>query len=98
MAMGSPFAIFPLRFSKFARFASAESDRLSRSDRTDTQRIPTGGTPAHAAVSIRAGYNPTENLQLTAALENLLDDDYRLHGSGLNEPGFNAIFGVKLLW
>ncbi len=79
-------------------FASAEADKLSGNDRGDTQRIPTGGTPSYAAVSLRAGYNPTENLQLTAALENLLDDDYRLHGSGQNEPGFNAILGVKYLW
>ncbi len=78
--------------------ASAEADKLSSGDRGDTQRIPTGGTPAYAAVSLRAGYDPTENLQLTAALENLRDDDYRLHGSGQNEPGFNAILGVKYLW
>ena len=79
-------------------FASAEADKLSSGDKRDTQRIPTGGTPAYAALSLRAGYDPTESLQLTAALENLLDDDYRLHGSGQNEPGFNAIFGVKYLW
>ncbi len=78
--------------------ASAGADRLSSGDRTDTQRIPTGGSPAYAAVSLRGGYNPTENIRLTAALENLLDDDYRLHGSGQNEPGFNAILGVKVLW
>ena len=79
-------------------FASTEADRLSRGDVADNQRIPTGGTPAYAAVSLRAGYDPFENLQLTAALENMLNDDYRLHGSGQNEPGFNAIFGMKYHW
>lgn len=79
-------------------FASAEANRLSNSDRADTQRIPTGGTPGYAIASIRAGYDPTERVQLTAAVENLLDDDYRSHGSGLNEPGINAILGVKYLW
>lgn len=78
--------------------ASAQADRLNTSDRADTQRIPTGGTPGYAIASIRAGWTPMENLELTAALENLLDDDYRNHGSGLNEPGFNAIIGVKYLW
>jgi hemoglobin/transferrin/lactoferrin receptor protein len=78
--------------------ASVEADRLSSGDRTDTQRIPTGGTPAYAVASIRAGYDPTESIQLTAAIENLLDDDYRNHGSGQNEPGIGAIFGVKYLW
>ncbi len=78
--------------------ASTKADRLSSGDLTDTQRIPTGGTPGYAVASLRAGWNPTENLELTAALENLLDDDYRNHGSGQNEPGFNAILGVKYLW
>lgn len=78
--------------------ASAEANRLSRGDRGDNQRIPSGGTPSYAAVSLRGGYSPIESLQLTAALENLIDDDYRLHGSGQNEPGFNAIFGVKYTW
>lgn len=78
--------------------ASAEADRLTNSDRGDTQRIPTGGTPAYAVASIRAGYDPTERIQLTAAVENLLDDDYRLHSSGQNEPGIGAILGMKYLW
>ena len=78
--------------------ASVKADHLSSSDRGDTQRIPTGGTPSYAIASLRGGYNPAENIQLTAALENLVDDDYRLHGSGQNEPGFNAILGVKFLW
>ncbi|MDP4845705.1 MAG: TonB-dependent receptor [Akkermansiaceae bacterium] len=78
--------------------AAAEADRLSSADRGDTQRIPTNGTPAYATASLRAGYDPTENLRLTAALENLLDDDYRYHGSGQNEPGLNAIFGVKVIF
>ncbi|MFD2255355.1 TonB-dependent receptor plug domain-containing protein [Luteolibacter algae] len=78
--------------------ASAEADRLSSGDRGDTQRIPVNGTPAYAVVSMRAGYNPTEKIQLTAAVENMLDDDYRLHGSGQNEPGVNAIIGAKYIW
>jgi hemoglobin/transferrin/lactoferrin receptor protein len=78
--------------------ASTKADRLSNGDLGDTQRIPTGGTPAYAVASLRAGYDPTDNLQITAALENLLDDDYRNHGSGLNEPGINAIIGVKYHW
>jgi hemoglobin/transferrin/lactoferrin receptor protein len=78
--------------------ASATADRLTASDIADTQRFPTNGTPSYAVASIHAGYNPTENLQLTLGLENLLDDDYRNHGSGQNEPGTNAVVGVKYLW
>jgi hemoglobin/transferrin/lactoferrin receptor protein len=28
------------------------------------------------------------------AVENISDKDYRIHGSGLNEPGFNVILGA----
>ncbi len=78
--------------------ASANADHLSSSDRGDTQRIPVNGTPSYGVLSIRAGFDPTEHLQLTAALENLTDEDYRLHGSGQNEPGLGAILGMRVLW
>jgi hemoglobin/transferrin/lactoferrin receptor protein len=64
----------------------------------DNQRIPTNGTPGYLIASLGAGYEPIEHLQLTATLQNLLNDDYRIHGSGQNEPGFGAICGLKYLW
>ena len=75
--------------------ASAEADRLSASDIADVQRIPSGGTPAYVAAMLHAGWRATEHLEFTVGLENLFDEDYRIHGSGNNEPGFNAIFGMK---
>ena len=35
-------------------------------------------------------------IALDLALENLLDEDYRVHGSGTNEAGRNLIVGVTL--
>ncbi|MGB6223160.1 TonB-dependent receptor plug domain-containing protein [Haloferula sp.] len=78
--------------------AVAKQDRLSASDRRDTQRIPTGGTPGYVVAMLHAGWQATDNLELTCGLENLTDEDYRSHGSGQNEPGFNAIVGAKLSW
>lgn len=78
--------------------AAAEANRLSASDRADTQRIPTGGTPDYAVCMLHGGWRPNEHLELTAGLENLTDEDYRNHGSGQNEPGFNAILGAKVIW
>jgi hemoglobin/transferrin/lactoferrin receptor protein len=78
--------------------AAAEANRLSTSDRADTQRIPVGGTPDYAVWMLHGGWRATEHLELTAGLENLTDEDYRNHGSGQNEPGFNAILGAKLIW
>ena len=48
--------------------------------------------------SIRAGRQVTENLELTAALENITDEDYRIHGSGVNQAGINAVIGGKVSW
>lgn len=75
---------------------AAKQDRLSLSDRTDTQRIPPGGTPGYAIGSVRVGWRPCRNLDLFAACENITDEDYRIHGSGINEPGRNFVFGTRI--
>jgi hypothetical protein len=31
-------------------------------------------------------------------LENITDIDYRVHGSGQNEPGFGAVVGARVQW
>jgi len=72
-----------------------EADRLSSSDLADTQRIPPGGTPGYAVLSLRSGWKIQENLELTLAIDNVTDEDYRIHGSGVNEPGINLIFGLE---
>lgn len=76
--------------------AAATADKLAANDKGDTQRIPTGGTPSYVTASIQAGWQAREDLSLTLALENMTNEDYRIHGSGQNEPGFNAILGVRL--
>jgi hemoglobin/transferrin/lactoferrin receptor protein len=75
---------------------AARQDRLSSSDERDTQRIPPGGTPGYDAYHLRAGWQPWPRLTLTAAIENLTDADYRIHGSGVNEPGRNFVTSVNL--
>ncbi|MGD1979230.1 MAG: TonB-dependent receptor [Akkermansiaceae bacterium] len=78
--------------------AAAEADRLAANDIGDVQRIPAGGTPSYVTASLFAGYQATENLQLNFAIENLTDEDYRVHGSGLNEPGLGATIGARFSW
>ena len=79
--------------------AAAEEDRITDTDQAlDAQRIPTNGTPGYTIASLRAGWQCTENLELTAGLENITDQDHRIHGSGQNEPGFGAILGARLTW
>jgi hemoglobin/transferrin/lactoferrin receptor protein len=47
---------------------------------------------------LHGGWQATDHLELTAGLENISDEDYRNHGSGQNEAGFNMIFGAKVHW
>jgi outer membrane receptor protein involved in Fe transport len=39
----------------------------------------------------RTGAQVTKRLALSVAVENIFDEDYRIHGSGVNEPGRNVI-------
>jgi hemoglobin/transferrin/lactoferrin receptor protein len=70
-------------------------DELSTRDMQDTQRIPPGGTPAYTVWHARSALRLGERLWLAAAVENIGDEDYRIHGSGLNEPGRNLTLTLE---
>ncbi len=74
----------------------AAQTELSFGDQADTQRIPPGGTPSYELYNIRAGWQINEYAMLTVACENILDEDYRVHGSGVNGLGRNFVFGLEL--
>lgn len=71
-------------------------ERVSDSDKGDTQRIPPGGTPGFTLYTLRGGYELNEHLSASVAIENLTNKDYRWHGSGSNEPGINAIGTLEI--
>ena len=75
-----------------------DADKLSLRDERDTQRIPPGGTPGYTLWHLRGGMDLSKHFKLNASLENLLDDNYRVHGSGQNEPGRNAILTLTYLY
>jgi hemoglobin/transferrin/lactoferrin receptor protein len=77
---------------------AATQNNLSKSDLGDDQRIPTNGTPGYLVGSLRGGWQARENLLVTLGLENFTDEDYRVHGSGVNEQGVNALLGIKYDW
>ena len=52
------------------------------------------GSPGWVTLNLRGGYQITQYNRLTLALENLLDQRYREHGSGINAPGFNVIVSL----
>ncbi len=75
---------------------SDRQDRLALRDITDTERIPPGGTPGYSVYTLRGGYDLREHLSVSAGVENVTDVDYRVHGSGQNEPGTNFVVGLEL--
>ena len=48
------------------------------------------GTPGWWTLNVRGGVKLFESTRLTLAFENLLNQRYRPHGSGVNAPGFNV--------
>ena len=79
---------------ELASMIAAKADKLSTRDQSDTQRIPPGGTPGYEVFTLRCGYRINEGLTVSAAIENLTDEDYRFHGSGQNEAGRNFVFSL----
>lgn len=75
---------------------AGDADKLSSADRGDTQRIPPGGTPAYLVFHARGGMRLSSWASLDVAVENLLDEDYRIHGSGQNMPGTSVLVGLTL--
>ena len=71
-------------------------DRLSPGDQRDTQRIPPDGTPGYTVYNLRMGYDIDPRKSVFLHLENLTDKNYRVHGSGSQEAGFNLIVGFDL--
>jgi hemoglobin/transferrin/lactoferrin receptor protein len=76
--------------------ASDNQDKLTASDKSDTQRIPPGGTPGYVTFAIRGGWDVNSMFSVNAAIENIGNIDYRIHGSGVNEPGLNFILSGKV--
>ncbi len=73
-----------------------EAARLNTFDLADTSRIPPNGTPSFWLLSLRGGCKVNDHLILTASLENLLNQTYRYHGSGSNEPGLGLNLGATV--
>jgi hemoglobin/transferrin/lactoferrin receptor protein len=38
-----------------------------------------------------------DGVNLSLALDNITDEDYRIHGSGVNEPGRNLVASINIV-
>ena len=72
----------------------AEQTRLSFGDTFDTSRIPSKGSPGYVIPNLRAGYNVNKNLSVSAAVLNMSNSYYRVHGSGVNADGVSGLVQV----
>lgn len=72
-------------------FASIQ-DRLAQGDVSDN-RIPQGGTPGWQVINLFTGYQ-IASVKLNVGLQNILNEDYRTHGSGINGVGRSAFISV----
>jgi hemoglobin/transferrin/lactoferrin receptor protein len=54
------------------------------------------GTPAWYTLNVRMAYHFSKTLQAQAALENILDRNYRIFASGISAPGRNLVLTLRL--
>lgn len=75
-------------------FAS-QQDRLAQGDKEDN-RIPAGGTPGWKVINFYGGYK-LEKVHVGIGLQNVLNEDYRTHGSGINGVGRSAWISLSII-
>lgn len=87
------------------RYADRQ-DRLSSSDRSDLRICETAyhsgvrdpactGTPGFAVLTLRGGWQFHDQVRADLTIDNVLDDTYKLHGSGFPQPGVDARLSVS---
>jgi outer membrane receptor protein involved in Fe transport len=79
---------------------SRPQDRLDPVRDVSDERIPLGGTPGFATLNLRCGrtFGCCQQHRLSLSLENLTDQPYLVHGSGVYGTGFTARFGYGWLY
>jgi len=76
------------------QFASYQK-RLAQGDKDDN-RIPAGGTPGWELLNFFGGYK-FSTVHVNAGIQNIFNEDYRTHGSGINGMGRSAWLSVNLI-
>lgn len=74
---------------------AGKQNRLSRSDINDS-RIPDGGTSGWNVINLRLGYQQ-KWLVVSLGLNNLFNEAYRTHGSGVDSYGRNLQINLNII-
>ena len=83
----------PFDYDGFTFAANTQLTYGDMADKTDPRIDPTG-TAGWWTLNLRALWQVTGQLMLSAHLENLLDVRYRHHSSGVDAPGAQLILGL----
>lgn len=79
-------------FTSFEIMYASKQNRLAQGD-NDDNRIPPGGTPGWTVVNLYAGYQ-FSCIKINSGLQNLFNEDYRTHGSGINSYGRSVFVSI----
>lgn len=79
---------------------SDQQDRLDLVRDVTDERIPLGGTPGFATLNMRCGrsFGSADQHRLSLSLENITDQPYQVHGSGVLGTGFTARLGYAWVY
>ena len=77
--------------------AATGQDRLSARDMRDV-RIDPLGTPGWGRLGASARWTSTNGWNVLAAVDNVLDKRYRVHGSGIDAAGVNLSLTLRRTW
>ncbi|MGH8496489.1 MAG: TonB-dependent receptor plug domain-containing protein [Gammaproteobacteria bacterium] len=83
-----------LYFESYLLFADRQ-DRLAPQDLDDSRIDPTG-TAGWGSLNVRLGWTPEPGYRIQLHAGNLLDHDYREHGSGIEAPGRGLAVTVEM--
>jgi hemoglobin/transferrin/lactoferrin receptor protein len=70
--------------------AAGSQKKLNPADIADV-RIGPNGTPGFSIFNVRSGVTLSKHFRFVLNLENILDEKYKYHGSGLYRPGFQVV-------
>lgn len=85
------------RIEAFADYnAWRHFEDLAPEEQAKTFIYSSAGSPGWATLNLRGSLQVVEQLQLTAAIENILDVHYRPYSSGISAPGRNVIAALHV--
>lgn len=73
---------------------AGKQGRLAKGD-SDDNRIPLGGTPGYTLLNLYGNYT-IHQFSFYVAVQNIFNEDYRTHGSGINGMGRSASLTMEI--